>query len=151
MNDVLEKPRVVEIRKFQLPDLDRHGRWILPRMASAWPHLNERALVGFLRGILASNEFLFLYQPHGVALAQMIGTHTLSPKPIVQERFVWVEDRDDKEQIANAALFYDRIRDWAKSARVETVIVAELSDVPIDLIKERLGRIFNRQQQFARV
>ena len=140
-----------EIRRFQLADLDRAGRWIVPRMAQAWPHLNERALVSFLRGILFSNEFLFLYQPHAVALAQVIGTHTLSPKPIVQERFVWVEDRANKEHIACAVLFYDRIREWAKGMQCETIIVEEMSDVPHDLIKDRLGRIFSREQKFARV
>jgi hypothetical protein len=31
------------------------------------------------------------------------------------------------------------------------LIVEENTDIPHDMIKEKLGRIFSRQQQFARV
>lgn len=148
---VAEKPPAVAITKFALPDLDRHAAWLLPRLRQAWPHLNERALIGWLRGLIYSNEFLFVTQPHAVALAQMIGSHTLSPKPIVQERFVWVEDRENKAWVNDAAAFYPRIKEWAKALGAEQVIVEEMSDVPHDLIAKAAGRVFKREQQFVRV
>lgn len=139
------------IRRFQLPDIDRHARWLMPRMLQAYPHLDGRGVLGFVNGLIYSNEYLFLYQPHSVALAQMMSAHTLSPKAVVWERFVWVEDRDDKTQIEEAAGFYDEMHRWAKATGCETIIVEEATDVPHETIKQHLGRIFTRQQQFARV
>lgn len=139
------------LRRFQIPDLDRHGKWILPRLLAAYPHLTERTAAGFLAGIVYQNDSLFLYQSHSVALAQMVGSHTLAPKPIVWERFVWVEDPNDKQQVEDAAVFYDEFARWAKAQGCETIVVEEMTDVPHEIIKQKLGRVFNRQQQFARL
>ncbi len=148
MNAIVELP---VIRRFAIPDLDRHGKWILPRLLQVYAHLNERAAAGFLQGLVYSNEFLFLYQPQGVALAQAMSAHTLEPKPLVMERFVWVEDPKDPVQVERASHFYTEIYRWAKAQNCATIVVEEMTDVPHDLIKARIGRIFNRQQQFVRV
>jgi hypothetical protein len=148
MNAIVETPI---IRRFEIPDLARHGKWIMPRLMLAFPHLGERAAAGFLNSIVYNNEHLFLYQPHAVALAQVISSHSLTAKPIIFERFVWVENPDDKEQVAAAADFYDHFVKWGKQMSVEVMIVEEMSDVPHDLIKQHAGRIFNRQQQFVRL
>jgi hypothetical protein len=139
------------VRRFELPDLSRHGKWIMPRLLQAFPHLNERSAAGFLSSIIYNNEHLFLYQPHGVALAQVVSSHTLMPKPVIWERFVWVEDQQDKDQINAAASFYDHFAKWGKAMDVEIMIVEELTDVPHELIKTKVGRVFSRQQQFARL
>lgn len=139
------------VRRFEIPDLDRHGKWILPRLLQAFPHLNERSAAGFLTSLVYSNEHLFLYQPHAVALAQVVSSHTLSPKPVIWERFVWVEDKDDKQQLADAATFYERFIVWGRAMSVETMIVEEMSDVPHEQIKAVTGRVFSRQQQFVRL
>lgn len=139
------------IRKFDTADLSQHGKWIVPRMMQAFPHLNERGVASFLQTINYNNEYLLLFAETGVALAQVMSAHTLDAKPIVYERFVWVENREDKEQVKHAAEFYVEFHRWAKRIGVEVIIVEENTDVPHDLIKEKLGRIFNRQQQFARV
>lgn len=139
------------LRRFDTADLSKHGAWIVPRMMQAFPHLNERGVATFLQNIIYNNEYLLLYQDDGVALAQVMSAHTLDAKPIVYERFVWVENREDKNQIKRAAEFYGEFRKWAKSLGAEVVIVEENTDVPHDMIKEKLGRIFTRQQQFARL
>ena len=37
------------IRKFDTADLSLHGKWIVPRMMQAFPHMNERAVASFLQ------------------------------------------------------------------------------------------------------
>ena len=147
MNEMVETALV---RRFETPDLSRHGKWILPRLMKLF-NLTERAAAGFIGGLSYNNEYMFLYQPHGAALAQVVRMHTLQPKPIVIERFVWVENPDDKNQVQAAAAFYDEFHRWAKTMDADTIIVEEMTDVPHDLIKQKLGRIFTRQQQFAKV
>ena len=139
------------IRRFDTADLSRHGKWIMPRMLQAFPHLNERGVATFLQNIIYNNEYLLLYSDNGVALAQIMSAHSLDAKPIVYERFVWVENHEDKDQVKHAAEFYTEFYRWAKSLGAEVIIVEENTDVPHDTIKEKLGRIFTRQQQFARV
>lgn len=142
---------VPQIRRFDTADLSRHGSWIMPRMMHTYSYLNERGVATFLQNIVYNNEYLLLYSDNGVALAQVMSAHSLDAKPIVHERFVWVEDREDKDQVKHAAEFYVEFYRWAKSLGSDVIIVEENTDVPHDLIKEKLGRIFTRQQQFARL
>lgn len=139
----LEQPT----RKFTLVDLDRHGRWILPRLLKVWPHLTERTLIGFLRGILFQNDYLFLYQDHGVALATYCRNHPLEPKPHVHEIFVLSEPGFEEQ----AASFYLDFQRWAKSLNLDTIVVEEMTDVPHELVRETLGRVFERKVLFARL
>jgi hypothetical protein len=139
-----------EVRRFELPDLDTHARWFMPRFLKEYPHLNERSAIGFLRGIIYSNEFLFLFQEKGVALAQAMGSGGLEAEPIVWERFVWVENPADAGQQQAASLFYSRIAKWAKGMGVTKIHVEENSDVPHDMIKAQCGRIYETQQKYIR-
>jgi len=138
------------IRRFELGDLSRHGGWLIPRLVTAL-ELPEQRLGGWLRGMVDTNEHLFLTQDHSVALAEMQRANGLADKPIVRERFVLVEDPENKDHVAEAAGFYDEFKRWAKNLGAEIIIVEELTNVPHETIKEKLGRIFTRQQQFARV
>lgn len=139
------------VRRFQVPDLDTHGAWMLPRLQATFKHLNDRALVGFLRGLINSNEYLFLFEPDSVGLAQVVRSHSLQPKPVVWERFVWARVPDNAEMQAKAAFMYDHFRQWARSMHCENIIVQELSDVPIEMVRAHMGRIFTRQQQYVRI
>ena len=139
------------IRRFSTADLTTHGAWIVPRMMKVFPHLNERAVASFLQNIEYNNEYCFLFCDDSVALAQVVQSHALTGPSVVYERFVWCENPEDKAQQRHAAEFYVYIRRWAKQMGIDTLIVEESSDVPHDLVKEKLGRIFARQQQFARL
>ena len=139
------------VRRFEVADLNTHGAWLLPRLQQAFPHLHEQNIAGWLRGIVYSNEYQFLFLPQGVCLAQLLSGHMLNPKPMVREIFVWVQDRENKDQIAQAAEFYLHMHVWATHLGAEHMIVEERSDVPHEMIKEKLGRIFIRQEQFAKV
>lgn len=144
-------PVFSEIRRFEMPDIDRHGLWLIPRLKLAYPHLHERSLVSWLRGMIASNEFMFLYHEHGVGLVQIESSHTLAPKPIAREHFVWAKDKEDKAHIDALLRLYERFATWAKAKGCDVMVVEENSDVPHDVLKVTLGRIFTRQQQFARL
>jgi hypothetical protein len=136
------------VRRFELPDLDRHGGWMIKRLLTAYPHLNERQLAGWLRALIYNNEFLFLYQEHSVALAQTIRPDTLTPRTMVYEKFVWAQSPD---YISEAAFFYDRIKVWAQQQDAEQIIVEEQTDVPHEMIREHVGRILERKILYARL
>jgi hypothetical protein len=138
------------ISRFTLADLPRHGGWLIPKLVAAL-ELPEQRLGGWLRCLIDDNEHLFLVQEHSVALAALQNANGLADKPLVHERFVLVEDVDNPEHVKEAAEFYTYFKRWAKNLGAEIIIVEELSNVPHEMIKEKLGRIFTRQQQFARL
>jgi hypothetical protein len=142
-----ELPQPNTVRRFNLPDLSAHGPWLLPRLEQAYPHINQRAALGWIRNLLYDNSNLFLYQDHSVALFQLVNVFSLAPKPEIIERFVFCQDGFQKE----GANFYEEVARWAKSQGVERVRVEELSDVSHDLIKDKIGRVFTQEYRFARV
>lgn len=141
---------VPDIRRFDLADLSRHGKWLVPRLVQALG-LPEQRLAGWLRGLIDSREFLFLTNAHSCALAEVQLVNGLADKPVVRERFVFVEDPENKDYIEEAADFYDEFHRWAKSLGAEIMLVEELTIVPHEMIKQKLGRVFTREQRFARI
>ena len=135
------------LRRFALPDLSTHGTWLLPRLETSYPHLNQRFILGWIRSLLYDNANLFLFQDHSVALFQITNIYSLAPKSEIIERFVFCQEGFQKE----AANFYEEAVRWAQPQGIEKIWVEEMSDVPHEMIKEKIGRIFTRQQQFARV
>lgn len=144
-----------EIRRFMTADLARHGSWLIPRVMKTF-ELSEAAAVGWVKGFVSSNEFMFLQQDNAVALAQLMPGYSLVPAQIVQERFVWVADPKNKEQVELAAHFYPEIYNWAvRLVGVKDVIVDENTDVPRHLIEtniaERKCRLLKREMSYVRV
>ena len=139
----------VQIRRFEIPDIDRHGRWILKRLLKVYPHLGEAQIVGWLRGLVYSPEFMFLYQDYAVGLAQRGQEHSLAPKPVLYERFVFAQEGHE----ADAVVMYGEFAKWAKHQGIDTIILApEMSDVKPELLKDcGFGRIFTREQRFAKL
>lgn len=136
-------------RRFQIPDLDTHGRWIIERLLKVYPHQTERNLIGFLRGIIADNGYLFLYQDCGVALATVAKTNPLLPKSHVEEIFVWVAPGHQPDE---GAVFYEDFSRWTKHHGLDLLIVEVASDVPHETIRTVLDkRLFERKVTFARV
>lgn len=150
----VEKFEIVEppfTRRFERPDIDRHAAWFIPRLLKSYPHLTERSIQTWLLNILNSNEFMFLFQDHAIALAQTV-QYGLRSEAIVEEQFVWCEDPLSKDNQADAAYFYDHFYEWAKRKGLSTVVVEESSDVPHDAVREKLNkRLFERKLIFAKV
>lgn len=139
------------VRRFELADLSRHGPWLMKRFATKFPDLVEQQIGGYLRGLLTANGCQFLYQDHAVALAEVTFSAGIKRTMLVQERFVWVEDAHDKDQLEAAADFYDHMKNWARSLGAERIIVCEDTDVPKTMIEARLGRVFDTKISHARV
>lgn len=143
----IDESEPAPVRRFGSADLARHGGWIIKRLTQAFPHQSERSLAGWLRGIVNDNSSLFLYQDDGVALFQSLCIYSLEHKPWVIERFVFAKEGRIKE----AAEFYVEAEKWAKGMGVEQLIVEQLTDIPHEVIKDKLGRLYTRQQIFARL
>lgn len=139
------------IRRFEIADLSKHGPWLMKRFLAKFPEMGEKQIAGYLTGMVTNNEHQFLYQDHAVALAQIVFSPGIKPVRVIQERFVWVENREDKQQLFDAADFYDHFKIWAARQDVERIIVCEDSDVPKSLIETRLGRVFDTKVSHVRV
>ena len=139
------------VRRFELADLSKHGAWLMKRFSAKFPDMHEKTIAGYLNGLVYDNEHVFLYQDHAIALAQFVHSPGIKPVRLVQERFVWVEDKTDKEQLEFAADFYVHFQQWAKRKDAERIIVCEDTDVPKSLIEARLGRIYDTKVSHARV
>ena len=142
--------QVPSIRRFDLGDLSTHGHWLVPRLTQAL-NLPEQRIGGWLRCLIDNKEFCFRVQEHSVGCAEVQLVNGLADKPVVRERFVYAEDIDNKAHVAEAAEFYDEFKRWASSLGAEVLIVQEQSDVPDEMIRQKLGRIFIREQRFARL
>jgi hypothetical protein len=147
----IEPRELAFVRRFEQADLTTHGPWLMKRFMTKLPDVREQHIGGYLRGLIADNEHLFLYQDNGVALAQIVHNPGLRMVKVVQERFVWVRNREDKAQQEMAADFYDHFKAWARRLGAERIIVREDSDVPKGLIEARLGRLFDTTISHARV
>lgn len=147
----IEPREPAPVRRFEVADLSQHGPWLMKRFAMKFPDLPEQAIGGYLRGLTTANASMFLYQQNAVALAEVVYSAGIKRAMLVQERFVWVEDRTDKDQLEDAADMYDHMKAWAKGLGAERIIVCEDSDVPKPLIEARLGRLFDTKISHARV
>jgi hypothetical protein len=141
----------VEPRRFCIPDLDTHGGWLVPRLVEQYPAMNTRSAANFIRSIVYANDYMFLFLPGAAALAQMTRDYMLDPTPVVRERFVWCRDKSDAVARQQASAFYDEFTKWARHMGCEIMFVEEASDVPHEAIRERVGRVYMRQQQFVRL
>lgn len=139
------------VRRFEIADLSKHGPWLMKRFQLAFPDMTEKAIAGYLSQLVFNNEHLFLYQDNAVALAQLVHSPGIRTVKVLQERFVWVKDREDKHQLADASDFYEHFRAWAKRQDIERIIVCENTDVPKSLIETHLGRLFDTKISHARI
>jgi hypothetical protein len=149
VEEVVAEPAFV--RRFELADLSKHGPWLMRRFALAFPDVPERTIAGYLNGLITSAEHMFLYQDHAVCLAQLVGQPGFKVSWAVQERFVWVENKEDKAQLEHAAEFYDHMLVFAQRRMADRIICCENTDVPKRLIEEKLGRLFDTKITHARV
>lgn len=135
-------------RRLSLSDLTESSQWILDRLLKVHPHLNERSIAGYIRSLIDSNESLFLFQPNSIALAQVDRAFVIDPRPVVRIRYVIARS---KEHINEAAEFYLHIREWARHMNAEFVMLGDVSDVPLSVIQQKMGKTFEKNIVYARV
>ena len=139
------------VTRFSPVDLSDKAAWILKKLKVLYPAKSEVVLANWLRMMANRNDCLFIRTPNAVALAEVVVLNAMDEHPVIFERFVWCEDRQDHLHIEEAATLYNEFKRWARSMGVEKIIVNQFSDVPREQIKEVLGRLNTEQLSFARV
>jgi len=139
------------IQRFSQSDLTDKCGWILKRLVAKYPNKDERGWANWLRAMCDRNDCLFLSQPHGVALAEVVQVGTLDAKRVVHERFVWCEDRQNPNQVEAAANFYDEFHRWTASLGIDELVIAKDTDVPVEMIRAKLGKIHLTETRHVKV
>lgn len=144
----------VPISRFSMPDLTKHGLWLLDRLRDfqMYHHLTERILIGWLRGVMESNEWSFLKSNLCVALAHSVNPE-LCPALIVKEVFVFCMGRDpdgiiERNALMEGAIMYREFERWGHSLGATELVGSGVvsiegdstSDVPKELIERSLNR-----------
>lgn len=132
----VERPLV---RRFELADFNRH-MWLRDRVHKICPHMQPHVVESFLRSQLYSPEFLFMFMPHAVGLAQVIRTTVFEPTPIIMERFVFAENPANEEHVLEAVDFYAEMTRWAHNQGATKMIVLQHSDVPMEMADKIFGK-----------
>ena len=145
----LEMPPVFS-RFSPTSDLVKNGVWISDRVREVWTHLNERTVLGWLRSSAESNENFFVKTSHAVSLFRAVH-NALNPNPSVEEIFVFVDDRKNKQSIQEGAAHYAEARRWGRNMQATSMIVGNHSDVPMPMIRSVLGTIETSQVNVARL
>lgn len=154
-------------RRFVLPDLNDKGEWIVKRlrnpeedMPKRYAHSQDREIFNFLRSVIDSPEFLFVRTDHAFILAQLM-REPLMHNPVAKEWFVLCLKMDDinkpeeeKAQINpqdEAAYLYSVMFEWAKHSSAEELRIENYTDVPRDMVKARLGKLFAREMIYSKL
>ena len=138
-------------RRFSPSDLSDKAAWILSRLTGLYPNKSEVMLANWLRMASNRNDCLFIRTEHAVAFAEVVVLNLMDDHPVIYERFVWCEDKQNINHIEEAASLYEEMKRWAKSMSVPKIIVNQSSDVPKERIKVAIGRLWTEDNLYARV
>jgi hypothetical protein len=145
-----DDPVTYKIRRFGLVDLTTKGPWLYSRLKAKYPTVPDREFQGWLYGFEGSNECWFTCTDNAIALFQVV-KERLSPVPTVVEQFVFVVDPKNIGHIDEGAFLYENMMMWAKGIGAREVLVQILSDVPNEVIEQRIGSLRLRKQFYAKV
>jgi hypothetical protein len=146
----LAQPVFVEssMWRFSVADLTRFGPWLVPRLVEA-RRQPEQWIGAWLRGLIDSNEHLFLAQENSVGLAEIYRPGGVLDPMCVRERFVFAKT---SAHVKEASAFYPRFLEWARSLGADSLYVAVQSDVSHDMIRDRTGgRLLQQVQHFLKL
>ena len=144
---------VPTVRRLSPADLTDKSAWIMQRLQALYPNKSEVTLANWFRMLVARNDCLFIRTDHAIALAEVVVLNLMDDHPVIYERFVWCENRQNNYHIEEAMSLYGEFRRWAKSMSITKVVVNQSSDVP----RERIGecfwskRLFPEQLDIAKV
>jgi len=139
------------VRRLSPADLSDRAAWIMARLRTRYPHKSEVTIANWLRQLSNRNDCLCVRTEHAIALAEMVVLDLMDEHPVIYERFVYCENRQNINHIDEAVSLYEELKNWAKTASIEKVIVNQFSDVPKERIKEVFRRLHSEDVTFARV
>jgi len=147
----LPEHQKVSLRRFDLGDLQTHGEWLVARLREVYSYLPPKEIAGWIRGILESNEHMFLRNENSVGCAQLTRTQ-FALKPSVRVNFVLARDFGNGAHVAEAALFYHEFKRWADNVGAGEIVLGILNDISREDIRKIIGaRIFSREEWFAKL
>lgn len=141
----------MDTHRFSLNDLTVHAEWFIPRLLKVYPHLNERSVATWLRGVMDQADLFFQAGATGVSCVALVHPDTFTSRAVVQERFTWVADPTNAAQVDEALAFYDGIQRWTKGLGIDVLMLSEHSDVPAEALRTKFKRIYTRQTSFLKV
>lgn len=141
-----QQPVNMAVRRFDLVDLADMGVWLVARLQEQFPHINQKMIAGWVRGLITSNEHLFLRSHDAVLLAQ-IARAPLSSHLHTEEVFLFVRNEAIEEGLA----LYHEMKTWSNRLGSKMMMIERQSDVPHDIIKkalENFGRMYRSDTYF---
>jgi len=148
MNDAAKKqePVAATARRIGLPDMFKHGQWMISRYITKYPGLTEQNALGYFRVMMDDGvNYLFIINEGGVALFEQL-TDIMRGR-IVRERFVFVFTPED---IPQAALLYGDMFRWAESIAATEAQVDVFTDIPRNLIRKHTAPLYTREVVFVK-
>ena len=153
---VKSEPVTARIMRFSPGDFQELGEWLLWRLKDRFPHVTQSMLAGWLRGEMVNNEVMFLRLGNAVGLASIGHKNIMDPRPIIEEIFVLIKGRDadaviEKAHLAEGARLYEEFKRWGETIGASEMLVERMSDVPREMIKAALGRVWAREVVFTKL
>lgn len=143
-------PSIHTVSGVDLPQLTDRITWILERLRDRFPGYQDSHIINWLRTMSGTNgisNYRFVCTKHAVALSEYRNEH-LTVKPTVIDHFVLVEEGAD---ISEGEALYDDMKRWALSIGASEIRINPKSDVPLDQIEDRIGKIVERKVPYAKV
>lgn len=136
------------ISRFMFPDFSIYGSWMVDRLRMIWPGVNERSVIGWLRGCSESKEYHFVKTAHAVGMAQVF-YQPLTAIPKVEEIFVLVDNKAREKSLYEGCAIYGEFTRWSKTIGSGLVQVGIYTDVPIELIECTIGKVRKQEISFV--
>lgn len=135
-------------RRMQLPDVMQKGVWLVGELKERFKS-TEGEMINWMRSITVTpgNEFMFIRTDHAIALAHCL-REPLSSRPIVQEQFVLVEDEKYMEE---GGYLYECLKRWALNLQAYQLRVENFTNVPRQMVKERLGDLYEIPMTYCKL
>lgn len=113
----IEKPpetveEVVTVRRFNLPDLERHGLWLFEKLQDQFKnlHIAQNHMTAWIRGAIETNTFYFICTDKSVGMAQA-NHRPLISQPYVDVIFVHSMDENDT---SHEPAIYQAMERWGR-------------------------------------
>lgn len=142
------KLKAYDHRRVFIPDLQKVGLWLLPRLRETYPEYGDQEFLTWLRGCAMSDTFLFVQTDHAVALAQT-QRDALCRKPTAKEVFVLCDGHAGDED--EGSYLYTVMARWAREIGADEMWIEECTDVPREMIRARLGKLYSRDTMFISI
>ncbi len=125
---------VVTVRRFNLPDLERHGLWLYEKLQEQFKHLNVTPghLTAWIRGAIETNSYYFVCTDKSVGMAQA-NHRPLTAQPYVDVIFLHSLDPSD---ISHEPAILNAMKGWGKGMSAFELNYGDLRPEQVAAVKK---------------